>query len=90
MTSFTERPFLFSIQASAKYGEVPGAVVHLATPGAVEAEDLTAFLSQHIAAFKVPSRIWIAPDPLPRLGTEKIDKVTLRKTYRERVGAESV
>ena len=73
-----------------RYGEVPGAVVHLATPGAVEAEDLTAFLSQHIAAFKVPSRIWIAPDPLPRLGTEKIDKVTLRKTYRERVGAESV
>lgn len=73
-----------------RYGEVPGAVVHLATPGAVEAEDLTAFLSQHIAAFKVPSRIWIAADPLPRLGTEKIDKVTLRKTYRERVGAESV
>ncbi|MEE2916688.1 MAG: class I adenylate-forming enzyme family protein [Pseudomonadota bacterium] len=73
-----------------RYGEVPGAVVHLASPGAVEAEDLTAFLSQHIAAFKVPSRIWIAPDPLPRLGTEKIDKVTLRKTYRERVGAESV
>ncbi|WP_288456901.1 class I adenylate-forming enzyme family protein [uncultured Sphingomonas sp.] len=73
-----------------RYGEVPGAVVHLATPGAVEAEDLTAFLSQHIAAFKVPSRIWIAADPLPRLGTEKIDKVTLRTTYRERVGAESV
>ena len=69
--------------ADEKYGEVPGAVVHLATPGGVEAEDLTAFLSQHIAAFKVPERIWIADQPLPRLGTEKIDKVSLRKAYRE-------
>lgn len=66
-----------------RYGEVPGAVVHLASPGAVEAEDLIAFLSAHIAAFKVPQRIWIAEDALPRLGTEKIDKVSLRKTYRE-------
>ncbi|MEH3048539.1 class I adenylate-forming enzyme family protein [Sphingomonas adhaesiva] len=73
-----------------RYGEVPGAVVHLASPGAVEAEDLIAFLSQHIAAFKVPQRIWIAHDPLPRLGTEKIDKVSLRKAYRDRVGAEAV
>ena len=73
-----------------RYGEVPGAVVHLATPGAVEAEDLIAFLSQHIAAFKVPHRIWIAREPLPRLGTEKIDKVSLRKSYRDRVGAEAV
>ncbi len=73
-----------------RYGEVPGAVVHLANAGAVEAEDLANFLSQHIAAFKVPHRIWIAADPLPRLGTEKIDKVSLRKTYRDRVGAEAV
>lgn len=73
-----------------RYGEVPGAVVHLAAPGAVEAEDLKAFLGQHIAAFKVPQRIWIVPDPLPRLGTEKIDKVSLRKTYRDAAAAEMV
>jgi acyl-CoA synthetase (AMP-forming)/AMP-acid ligase II len=72
-----------------RFGEVPGAVVHLREPGAVETEDLVAFLSAHIAAFKVPHRIWIAPDPLPRLGTEKIDKVSLRKAYRERVAAEA-
>jgi acyl-CoA synthetase (AMP-forming)/AMP-acid ligase II len=71
-----------------RYGEVPGAVVHLREPGAIEAEDLVAFLSAHIAAFKVPQRIWISADPLPRLGTEKIDKVSLRKAYRERVAAE--
>jgi len=39
-------------------------------------------LCEHIAAFKVPARIWIAPEPLPRLGTEKIDKVGLRTKYR--------
>lgn len=71
-----------------RYGEVPGAVVHLAHPGAVEVEDLLSFLAQHIAAFKVPQRIWIAADNLPRLGTEKIDKVTLRKQYRELAASE--
>jgi acyl-CoA synthetase (AMP-forming)/AMP-acid ligase II len=70
-----------------RYGEVPGAVVHLSHPGAIEAEDLVAFLSQHIAAFKVPQRIWIADAPLPRLGTEKIDKVSLRTRYRELAAA---
>jgi acyl-CoA synthetase (AMP-forming)/AMP-acid ligase II len=68
--------------ADERFGEVPGAVVHLSTPGAVEAEDLIAFLSSHIASFKVPQRVWIADEALPRLGTEKIDKVGLRKKYR--------
>ena len=45
-------------------------------------DDLTAFLHQHIAAFKIPQRIWISEQPLPRLGTEKIDKVSLKATYR--------
>ncbi|KQT31264.1 AMP-dependent synthetase [Sphingomonas sp. Leaf412] len=70
-----------------RFGEVPGAVVHLREDGVIEADDLIAFLSQHIAAFKVPQRIWIATDPLPRLGTEKIDKVSLRKAYRELAAA---
>ena len=68
--------------ADERFGEVPGAVVHLTASGAIEVDDLIAFLHQHIAAFKVPQRIWIATDPLPRLGTEKIDKVTLRAKYR--------
>ena len=65
-----------------KYGEVPGAVVYLRQRGAVAEDDLIAFLHQHIAAFKVPAKIWLSDDPLPRLGTEKIDKVSLRKKYR--------
>jgi non-ribosomal peptide synthetase component E (peptide arylation enzyme) len=43
---------------------------------------LQAFLGEHIAAFKVPTRIWVSDVALPRLGTEKIDKVALRNTYR--------
>ena len=62
-----------------RLGEAPGAVV--LGVGVDEAE-LQAYLKAHIAAFKVPARIWIADAPLPRLGTEKIDKVGLRASYR--------
>jgi acyl-CoA synthetase (AMP-forming)/AMP-acid ligase II len=68
--------------ADPRFGEVPGAVVHLAEGATLTADDLAAFLKTRHAAFKVPERIWLAPDPLPRLGTEKIDKVTIRTRYR--------
>ena len=65
-----------------RFGEVPGAVVHATSGVALDEESLRTFLGEHIAAFKVPTRIWVSAVALPRLGTEKIDKVTLRKTYR--------
>ena len=72
-----------------RFGEVPGAVVHV-RPGAVlDAEALTEFLTARIAAFKVPRMIWLSDTPLPRLGTEKIDKVTIRATYRARYAEEA-
>jgi acyl-CoA synthetase (AMP-forming)/AMP-acid ligase II len=66
--------------ADERLGEVPAAVVH--AEAGVEAAALQAFLGEHIAAFKVPARLWLVDAPLPRLGTEKIDKVALRATYR--------
>ncbi len=75
--------------ADEKYGEVPGAVVHLTHAGAVTGDALTAFLHEHIAAFKVPARIWFAAESLPRLGTEKIDKVSLKTKYRALAAAET-
>ena len=66
--------------ADNRLGEVPAAVVH--AEAGVEAAALQAFLGEHIAAFKVPARLWLVDAPLPRLGTEKIDKVALRATYR--------
>jgi len=75
--------------SDARFGEVPGAVVHYRPGEALAAEDLCAFLAQHIAAFKLPARIWTSPEPLPRLGTEKIDKVTLRSRYRALAAAQA-
>ncbi|OYY66724.1 class I adenylate-forming enzyme family protein [Sphingomonas sp. 28-62-11] len=72
-----------------RFGEVPGAVVHIRPGEIVDAETLCEFLGGRIAAFKVPRRIWITEGPLPRLGTEKIDKVSLRTAYREIYATES-
>ncbi|MDB5696825.1 MAG: AMP-dependent synthetase [Sphingomonas bacterium] len=68
--------------ADERMGEVPGAVVHLAEGASMDEAALQGFLGEHIAAFKVPARIWLSADALPRLGTEKIDKVGLRNAYR--------
>lgn len=37
------------------------------------------FMSRDLAAFKVPEKIWVSPQPLPRLGTAKFDKITIKK-----------
>ncbi|MCP3736555.1 acyl--CoA ligase [Sphingomonas sp. RP10(2022)] len=68
--------------ADERFGEIPGAVVHARDGVDLTEGALQAFLAEHIAAFKVPARIWISSVALPRLGTEKIDKVALRNTYR--------
>ena len=73
----------------ARLGEVPGAVVHYRPGEALGNEDLCTFLGRHIAAFKLPARMWVSPEPLPRLGTEKIDKVALRNRYRALAAAEA-
>jgi long-chain acyl-CoA synthetase len=62
-----------------RLGEVVGAVVYA---GGVTDAALKGFLGEQLAAFKIPLRIWFSDAPLPRLGTEKIDKVTLRKEHR--------
>ena len=72
-----------------RFGEVPGAVVLARAGEALDTEALCAFLFAHIAAFKVPQRIWFVDEALPRLGTEKIDKVSLRTKYREIAAAEA-
>lgn len=65
-----------------RLGEVVGAVVWM-TPGSpVDADALIGFLKERLAPYKVPARIWLSPEALPKLGSEKIDKVTLRTQYR--------
>jgi len=73
-----------------RLGECVGAVVWLKPGSNVSAGDLTEFLGQRLAAYKVPCRIWLSSDALPKLGSEKIDKVSLRTRYREEYAAEAV
>jgi long-chain acyl-CoA synthetase len=73
--------------ADPRFGEVPGAVIHPADGASPTVESLRAFLAPRLAPFKIPERIWISPGPLPRLGTEKIDKVSIRNHYRALAGA---
>jgi long-chain acyl-CoA synthetase len=62
-------------------GEEPGAVVSL-KPGMQATEDeLRAFVAERLAAFKVPVRIIVLPDLLPRNANGKILKSNLRKLF---------
>ncbi|HEV2818306.1 MAG TPA: fatty acid--CoA ligase family protein, partial [Allosphingosinicella sp.] len=66
--------------ADERLGEVPAAVVY-GEGGDLDREELLAFLAGRIAQFKLPAEIWIEPRPLPKLGTGKIDKVSLRQRF---------
>ena len=69
--------------ADERLGEIPGAVVHVYEGEHLSDEALQFFLCERLAAFKLPARLWFEAAPLPKLGTEKIDKVGLRTKYRE-------
>lgn len=60
-------------------GELVGLVIYPKEGAEIDAAELRDFVSRELADFKVPERIWISPAPLPRLGTEKFDKITVRK-----------
>jgi acyl-CoA synthetase (AMP-forming)/AMP-acid ligase II len=62
-----------------RLGEVPVAVV--LPRGKLDEAGLRAFLERTIAAFKVPARMIFVDQPLPRLGTGKIDRVALKAQY---------
>ncbi len=65
-----------------RLGEITGAVVRYRDDAHVSDEAIKFFLGERLAGFKVPAHIWTSAAPLPRLGTEKIDKVGLRSRYR--------
>ena len=69
-----------------RLGEVPAAVIWCEKEEVAEAE-LREFLAGRLAQFKLPAYIWFADAPLPRLGTGKIDKVSLRGQYRATAAA---
>lgn len=73
-----------------RLGECVGAVVWTKPGSSVTADDLVSFLGARLAPYKVPCQIWMSNDALPKLGSEKIDKVSLRTRYREEYAAKAV
>lgn len=71
-----------------RLGEVVGAVVFPKAGASPSEAALKEHAHARLAGFKVPARIWLTDEPLPRLGTGKIDKVSLRAHYRQMVEAE--
>ncbi|QGN54858.1 class I adenylate-forming enzyme family protein [Novosphingobium sp. Gsoil 351] len=64
-----------------RFGEVPVAVYQAEEGRTLDPEALRAFVAGEIAPFKVPAKFWQVTEPLPRLGTEKVDKRALRTRY---------
>ncbi|KUO57758.1 MAG: AMP-dependent synthetase [Sphingomonadales bacterium BRH_c3] len=66
-----------------RMGEVPAAVFYLKPGHSLSGPELREFLLAHIAPFKVPlaDHIWVSEKALPRLGTQKIDKRTVRNMF---------
>jgi acyl-CoA synthetase (AMP-forming)/AMP-acid ligase II len=64
-----------------RLGEVPIAIVHVKDGEELEEEELRSFLNGKLAKFKIPERFIFSNEPLPRLGTGKIDRRALKAQY---------
>lgn len=64
-----------------RLGEVPVAVLHASEGHALDEAELRAFLAPRLAAFKVPAKMYFSAEPLPKLGTGKIDRVSLKAKF---------
>ena len=64
-----------------RLGEVPVAVVHAKAGAELSEEDVRSFLDGQLAKFKIPARFIFVDEPLPRLGTGKIDRRALKAQY---------
>lgn len=62
-------------------GEEVGVVANTKEGQTITPEELQAFVKERLAAFKVPSKVWISSEPLPRNATGKILKKTLKEQY---------
>lgn len=73
-----------------RLGEVCGAVVCVKADIELTPTNLQAFLTQHLAKFKVPEHIWLVFDKLPRLGSGKINKKELKAQYGQQFVCSSI
>lgn len=64
-----------------RLGEVLCAAIFLKTRKSISSDDLKEFLSDKIAAFKIPEHVIIFESKLPRLASEKFNKPNLREIF---------
>jgi acyl-CoA synthetase (AMP-forming)/AMP-acid ligase II len=62
-----------------RWGEEVAAVVHLHSGFTASEDELIAFAADRLAAYKVPSKVFISEQPLPRNATNKILKRELKE-----------
>jgi len=65
----------------AEWGEVPAAIIVLKPGHSLTEEALIEFLKYRLGKFKLPRRIEISEEPLPKTGTGKIRKLVLRERF---------
>ena len=64
-----------------RLGETPWAILHLQEGAKLPETELRAFLETRMARFKLPDQILFSDEPLPRLGTGKIDRRAVKAQY---------
>ena len=64
-----------------RLGEIPMAILYRTDDSKLDEAGLRTFLEGKMAAYKIPGKIVFAREPLPRLGTGKIDRVMLKQKY---------
>ena len=70
-----------------RFGEVVGAIYLVREGKSLSPDELCQFLDGRLAPYKLPAHVWQAHDALPRLGTQKIDKKSLREHYSAKMEA---
>jgi acyl-CoA synthetase (AMP-forming)/AMP-acid ligase II len=69
-----------------RLGEIVGAVVRTSEGAGVGIDVIREFLSEHLAAFKIPVHVCCRQEQLPRIASGKIDKKKLRAERIEQLG----
>lgn len=70
-----------------RLGEIVGTAVVLKPGASLTAEELHAFLGEHLASFKIPAHVWFREEQLPRIASGKIFKRELKAQYSEALAA---
>ena len=64
-----------------RLGEIVGAAIVLRDGVEMTADELRAYLSGHVASFKIPAHIWFRTEQLPRIASGKIFKRQIKADY---------